>query len=388
MAKRRAQDRLTELLEQFPAVVLLGPRQVGKTTLARAHGEASEGVYLDLESRRDQRKLSDPEDYLLRHLGKLVVLDEIQRLPGLFPSLRGLIDESRHQGHRSNQFLLLGSASLDLIEQSSETLVGRIAYLELHPIDASEVKSDQINTLWLRGGFPESLLAANDSASSEYRDFLIRSYLERDVALYGGRLAPQKLRRLWTMLAHSQGTITNVAALSKSLEINVRTVNSYIDLLENMLLLRRIQPWSTNTKKRLVKSPKIYVRDSGLLHELLGIESHETLLGHPIVGASWEGFVIENLIACAPSRTEVYFYRTSAGAEIDLLMKFRNGDLWAIEIKRGLSQKVTKGFYSALQDTQPSRSFIVYGGGDHFKTEHGSEMIGLRILQELLLDMR
>lgn len=388
MVERRINDELKSLLERFPAVVLLGPRQVGKTTLAKAHSKSEDGTYLDLESRRDLRKLSDPEDYLAKHKDQLVVLDEIQRLPEIFPSLRGLIDEGREEGYKFNRFLLLGSASLDLIEQSSETLAGRIAYLELFPIDATEISPDQLDALWLRGGFPDSLLAEDDDASSQYRDFLIRSYLERDVSLYGGRLAPDKLRKLWTMIAHSQGNVINISAISRSLEIDTRTVNSYIDLLENMLLLRRLQPWHANTKKRLIKSPKLFVRDSGLLHELLGIGDLDSLLGHPIVGGSWEGFVIENLLACAPPRTESYFYRTSAGAEIDLVLKMRSGELWAIKIKRGLSPKLTKGFHSALSDTKPDRTFVVYGGDEHFKIEDDIEMIGLRELQTLLLDQK
>jgi hypothetical protein len=385
MIERRELKNLKELLGKFPAVVLIGPRQIGKTTLAQSCGSMTNGLYLDLESQRDLRKLSDPEDYLGKRQDRLVILDEIQRLPGLFPSLRGLIDEGRTKGFTSGRFLLLGSASLELIQQSSETLAGRIAYIELHPLDATEVSDAPLDSLWLRGGFPESFLAASDSDSAQYRDFLIRSYLERDVPLYGGRLTPIRLRKLWTMLAHSQGGIANIAVLSRSLEIDGRTAAGYIELLEKMLLLRRLLPWHVNTKKRIIKSPKLYVRDSGLLHELLGIADIEALLAHPVVGASWEGFVIENLLACTPARTESYFYRTNTGSEVDLILRFRSGEVWAVEIKRGLSPRLTAGFHTAISDVKPDRTFVVYGGDERFQLQPDIEMISLRLLQEELL---
>lgn len=385
MISRRILPRLKELLGRFPAVVLIGPRQVGKTTLAKSCLGNSDGLYLDLESQRDLRKLSDPEDYLSQRERQLVVLDEVQRAPDLFPSLRGLIDDGRARGLRTGRFLLLGSASLELIQQSSETLAGRIAYQELHPLDATEIGSSPIERLWLRGGFPDSFLAETDARSSEYRDFLIRSYLERDLPLFGSRLAAGKLRNLWTMLAHAQGGIANISALSRNLEIDGRTLNAHLDLLENLLLIRKLKPWHANTGKRLIKSPKLYIRDSGLVHELLGIDSLETLVGHPIVGASWEGFVIENLLACAPARTEAYFYRTSAGAEVDLVLKFRTGETWAIEIKRGLSPVLKPGFFSAVEDVAADKAFVVYGGEETYRLKPGIEAIGLESLQNALL---
>ena len=385
MIARRLLPRLRELLGRFPAVVLLGPRQVGKTTLARACLADSSGIYLDLESQRDTSKLSDPEDYLSQRESQLVVLDEIQRLPDLFPSLRGLIDDGRTRGLRAGRFLLLGSASLELIHRSSETLAGRIAYLELHPLDATEIGSVPVERLWLRGGFPDSFLAETDALSSEYRDFLIRSYLERDLPLFGSRLASGKLRNLWTMLAHAQGGVANISALARNLEIDGRTMNAHLDLLENLLLVRKLKPWHANTGKRLVKSPKLYIRDSGLVHELLGIGTLETLAGHPVVGASWEGFVIENLLACAPARTEAYFYRTNAGAEVDLVLKFRTGETWAVEIKRGLSPVLKPGFFSAVEDVAPDKAFVVYGGDEIYRLKPGIEAIGLKSLQEALL---
>lgn len=385
MIERRITSKLNELLGRFPAVVLLGPRQVGKTTLARRCAADRAGIYLDLESQRDLSKLADPEDYLSQREDRLVILDEIQRVPELFPSLRGLIDEGRSRGLREGRFLLLGSASLELIQQSSETMAGRIAYLEMQPLDALEVGREALPKLWWRGGFPDSFLAASDEASAEYRDFLIRSYLEREMPLHGVRLAPGKLRNFWTMLAHSQGGLANAAALSRNLEVDVRTVQAQLDLLENLFFLRRLKPWHRNTGKRMVKSPRLYIRDSGLVHELLGIGDGEALAGHPVVGASWEGFVIENLLACAPPRTEPSFYRSSSGAEVDLVLTFRDGTRWAIEIKRGLSPVLSPGFYSALEDLKPDKTFVVYGGDERYRLKPNIEAIPLLDLQRELL---
>ena len=385
MIARRAFSKLNELLGRFPAVVLLGRGQVGKTTLAKQCAAEREGIYLDLESQRDLYKLSDPEDYLSQREDKLVILDEIQRVPELFPSLRGLIDEGRSRGLRAGRFLLLGSASLELIQQSSETLAGRIAYLEMQPLDALEVGREALPKLWWRGGFPDSFLAASDAASSEYRDFLIRSYLEREMPLHGVRLAAGKLRNLWTMLAHAQGGLANAAVLSRNLEVDVRTVQAQLDLLENLFFLRRLRPWHRNTGKRMVKSPRLYIRDSGLVHELLGIGSAEALAGHPVVGVSWEGFVIENLLACAPPRTEASFYRTASGAEVDLVLTFRDGKSWAVEIKRGLSPVLSAGFFMALDDLKPDKTFVVYGGEDRYRLKPDVEAISLLDLQRELL---
>lgn len=387
MIDRRIASKLRELLGRFPAVVLLGPRQVGKTTLAKQIGAERDGIYLDLESQRDLTKLTDPEHYLSQREDRLVTLDEIQRVPELFPSLRSLIDEGRSRGHRFGRFLLLGSASLELIQQSSETLAGRIAYLEMQPLDALEVGPEAIRPLWWRGGFPDSFLAASDEASSEYRDFLIRSYIEREMPLQGVRLSPARLRNLWTMLAHAQGGLLNAAALARNLEIDVRTLHSQLDLLENLFFLRRLRPWHRNIGKRLVKSPRLYIRDSGLVHELLGIANEESLAGHPVVGTSWEGFVIENLLACAPPRTQASFFRTAAGAEVDLVLTFRDGSSWAIEIKRGLSPILTPGFFSALDDIKPVRSFVVYGGSESYRLKPGVEAISLIELQQCLLKL-
>jgi predicted AAA+ superfamily ATPase len=366
MFSRLLLPKLTEELQHSPAVALLGPRQVGKTTLALEVAKAIPGIYLDLESERDRIKLAQPELYLSDHLDKLVILDEVHRAPGLFPVLRGLIDQARQSGKRAGQYLLLGSASLDLLQQSGETLAGRIAYLELGPLSILETGANQADVLWLRGGFPDSFTAPSDGRSLRWRQNFIRTYLERDIPQFGPRIAAETLRRFWTMLAHHQSGLLNVAQLARNIGVDAKTAQSYIDLLCALLLGRRLPPWHANLGKRLVKSPKVYVRDSGLVHALLDIETKETLLSHPVVGASWEGFVIENLLACAPSSVQGFFYRTSGGAEVDLLLAWPGGELWAIEIKRSLSPKVERGFHAACDDLLPARKLLVYPGSESF----------------------
>ena len=325
MIYRLAEARISDLLTRFPAVAVLGPRQVGKTTLARRIVEelGAAAVYLDLELPSHRAKLSDPELYFSSQEDRLVVLDEIQRVPGLFEVLRGVIDERRRQGRRHRQFLLLGSASIDLLQQSSETLAGRIAYSELTPLLAEEVatkKRGDRDRLWLRGGFPDSFLAADEAASVEWREEFIGTYLERDIPLLGPRIPAETLRRFWTMLAHEQGTLLNAASVAGAIGVSGQTVGRYLDLMVDLLLVRRLPPWSKNAGKRLVRSPKVYVRDSGLVHALLGLRDLDAVLGHPVTGGSWEGFVIENLLAAAPSGTSACFYRTAVGAEIDLVL--------------------------------------------------------------------
>jgi predicted AAA+ superfamily ATPase len=374
---------LTAALAEAPAVALLGPRQVGKTTLALALAEARPSLYLDLESEADRAKLSEAELYLSRHADKLVILDEIQRAPKLFQSLRGLIDKGRRSGRGKGRFLVLGSASIDLLKQSSETLAGRIRYLELSPLDAGEVDRGHLDALWLRGGFPDSLLAASDGASLRWRRDFIRTYLERDIPQLGPRVPAETLRRFWTMLAHQQGSLLNAAALARALAVDGKTIASYLDLLVDLLLVRRLAPWHGNVKKRLVKSPKVYVRDSGLVHALLGIEDQEALLGHPVAGSSWEGLAIESLIAAAPEGTEAHFFRTSAGAEVDLLLK-RPGERkpWAIEIKRGLSPRLERGFHHARETVKPLHHRVVYSGAERFPLARDVEALPLSELCE------
>jgi predicted AAA+ superfamily ATPase len=378
MIPRRLQLTLKSALAEVPAVALLGPRQVGKTTLALEVAGTRPAVYLDLESEGDRAKLAEPELYLSKHADKLVILDEIQRTPQLFRSLRGIIDAGRRRGRGKGRFLVLGSASIDLLKQSSESLAGRIRYLELAPLDAGEVGRDRLEALWLRGGFPDSLLAGSDSASLRWRVDFIRTYLERDVPQLGPRIPAETLRRLWTMLAHQQGGLLNAAALARALAVDGKTVAAYLDLLVDLLLVRRLMPWHGNVRKRLVKSPKVYVRDSGLVHALLGISDGEALLGHPVAGASWEGLAIESLIGAAPSGTDAYFFRTSAGAEIDLLLEIPgHRQPWAIEIKRGLAPKIEKGFHLACESVRPERRLVVYGGVERFPLADGVEAVSL-----------
>lgn len=365
------------LLAQSPAVVLTGPRQVGKTTLALEIASSRPATYLDLESEGDRARLAEPELYLADHEDELLVLDEIQRLPGLFEALRGEIDRGRRSGKRTGRFLLLGSASLDLLAQSGESLAGRIAFAELAPFDVTEVGGGRLDPLWVRGGFPESFLARDGGTSLRWRRDFIRTYLERDIPQLGPRIPAETLRRLWTMLAHSQGGLLNAANLARGLGVSGTTVGHYLDLMVDLLLVRRLQPRLANTGKRLVRSPKIYVRDSGLVHALLGIADKEELLGHPVVGASWEGLVVESAIGLAGGEVEPSFYRTSGGAEVDLVLTWPDGSEWAIEVKRTLSPKLERGLRSALADIEPERSFLVYPGEERYRLGDGTEAISL-----------
>ncbi|MBJ7498169.1 MAG: ATP-binding protein [Sphingopyxis sp.] len=385
MIDRRISTELAERLAEVPAVALIGPRQVGKTTLAVEIGESRPSIYLDLESDADRAKLAEPELYLAGHADKLVILDEVHRLPGLFQILRGLIDAGRRRGQRTGRFLLLGSASIDLLRQSGESLAGRISYLEMRPLDGLEVGDDQIDRLWVRGGFPDSFLAASDRASQRWRQDFIRTYLERDIPMFGPRIAAETLRRFWTMLAHHQSGLLNAAEFARSLGVDGKTVAGYLDLLVDLLLVRRLEPWHSNAGKRLVKSPRIYVRDSGLVHTLLGLSSYEDILGHPIAGASWEGFVIETLIAAAPEGTKANFYRTAAGAEIDLLLTLPGGELWAIEIKRSLQPKLERGFHHACDDLSPAKRLLIYPGRERYPLADGVEVMPVVVAGHALL---
>lgn len=387
MIERRIAAELVERLDEVPAVALIGPRQVGKTTLALETGKARPSIYLDLESDADRAKLAEPELYLATHADKLVILDEVHRLPGLFQILRGLVDAGRRSGRKSGRFLLLGSASIDLLRQSGESLAGRISYLEMHPLDALEVGADRLDRLWVRGGFPDSFLASNDRASQRWRQDFIRTYLERDIPLLGPRIAAETLRRFWTMLAHRQSGLLNAAELARSLGVDAKTVASYLDLLVDLLLVRRLEPWHSNAGKRLVKSPRIYVRDSGLVHTLLGLTTSEDILGHPIAGPSWEGLVVETLIAAAPEGTHAHFYRTAAGAEIDLVMTLPGGALWAVEIKRSLQPKLERGFHQACLDLEPERRLLIYPGSETYPLGGGVEVMPLIKGSEALLAM-
>jgi predicted AAA+ superfamily ATPase len=377
MIERKITPEVSALLRESPAVVLTGPRQVGKTTLALAIAEDRPATYLDLESEADRARLAEPELYFADHADELLVLDEIQRLPGLFETLRGVIDRGRREGKGDGRFLLLGSASLDLLAQSGESLAGRVAFAELTPFGLTEVGAERLDRLWIRGGFPESFLAGGGDASLRWRRDFIRTYLERDIPQLGPRIPAETLRRLWTMLAHSQGGLLNAANLARGLGVSGATVGRYLDLMVDLLLVRRLPPRLGNAGKRLVRSPKVYLRDSGLLHSLLGIADKEALLGHPVVGASWEGLVIENLIGTAGTEAAPSFYRTSNGTEVDLVLSWPDGKEWAIEVKRSLSPRLERGMRSALADIGPERSFVVYPGEERFGLGDGTEAIGL-----------
>ncbi len=394
MIKRGAAARLTELMGRFPAVALLGPRQAGKTTLAQMlAGElGGQAIYLDLELASDRAKLSDAELYLSTHENRLVILDEIHRAPGIFQTLRSLIDRRRRKGIRNRQFLLLGSASMHLLQQSSESLAGRIAYVELTPFTLTEIGrrgKNAANQLWLRGGFPESFLAAEDRDSLEWRLAFIQTYLERDIPDLGPRVPAATLDRFWRMLAHEQGQLLNAARLAAGLGVSGQTVARYLGILVDLMLVRRLEPWTRNVKKRLVRSPKVYVRDSGIVHALLGIRELEQLLGHPVVGPSWEGWIVENLLAAAPAASNASFYRTSAGAEIDLLLDLGPNGLWAVEVKRSLSAPhPRKGFHLGCEDLKATRRLVVYPGQDRYRIDAGTEVMALPALLEEMARLR
>lgn len=366
MIRRRAEQRVLRSLSEAPAVALLGPRQVGKTTLARAIADQVTGsVYLDLEDRDHAARLTEPTLYLERQAERLVILDEIQRMPGLFEVLRGQIDRRRREGRRTNQFLLLGSASQTLLRQSAESLAGRLIYDELPVLDALEAPADR-DRLWIRGGFPDPFLAESDEAAARWRLSFIRTYLERDIPQFGVRVPAETLRRFWTMLAHRQGGLLNASRLAASMDVSAPAIKRYVDLLVDLMLVRRLPPYFANVGKRLVKAPKVYIRDSGVLHTLLGLATLDDVLSHPVVGPSWEGFAIENLIAAAPFGTVPWFYRTTAGAEIDLLLQLPDQQLWAIEIKRTTAPRTSRGFELAANDLAAARRFVVYSGAEEF----------------------
>ncbi len=432
MFSRLLFDTIATDLDEAPALALLGPRQVGKTTLALDIAASRRSVYLDLQSPSDRAKLANPELYLSERTDTLVILDEIQLAPGLFPVLRGQIDAQRRAGRKAGMYLLLGSASMELMQQSGESLAGRIAYRELPALSVLEVpvlevpalqapvqaappanqrrssasarsparphagarpdNPPQHNALWLRGGFPESLLARDDASSLRWRLNFIRTYLERDVPQFGRRIAAETLRRFWTMLAHHQGAVLNAAALASSLGVDGKTVANWLDLMIDLLLVRRLQPWhASGSAKRLVKSPKVWVRDSGLVHALLGLGDMEALLGHPVAGASWECFVIENLMniaALAGQQIEASYYRSSAGAEIDLLLTWPDGRCCAIEVKRSLTPKLERGFYSACEQVRPDARFVVYPGSERYSINADVQAISLAELAAIINPVR
>jgi predicted AAA+ superfamily ATPase len=357
MLNRRLYPIIEQALEQFPAVALLGPRQAGKTTLARTITAGRAGsLYLDLERPSDLAKLADPELFLSRHADHLVVLDEIQRRPELFSILRALIDDVRRPG----RFLLLGSASPQLMQQASESLAGRISFHELSPFDVSEVQPTfaELPSFWLRGGYPLSWLARTDEDSAAWRESFIVTHLERDIPAFGIRVPGNTLRRFWQMLAHLHGQMWNASRLASGFGVSAPTVQHYLDILEASYMVRRLPPLHANLSKRLVKSPKIYLRDSGLLHALLGLRNLEDLAGHPVVGASWEGWVLEQIAQLLPSPWQLSFYRTAAGAEVDVIAERGNKKI-GFEIKFSSAPTLSRGFWSAVDDLGLERVYVI-----------------------------
>lgn len=351
---RSLEEPIREHLRQFPCTAILGPRQCGKTSIAQVICRERESVYLDLERPADARRLQEPELFFDEHRDRLICLDEIQRVPDLFPVLRGWIDRNR-----SARFLVLGSASRDLIRQSSESLAGRIGYLELTPFRANEVRSRGISekTLWMRGGFPESLLASSDRASTRWRENFVQTFLERDLPGLGVQIPAPTLARFWSMCAHHHAQTLNNSALAQSLGVSQPTIRKYVDLLSQTFMLRVLPPFEANLKKRLVKAPKIYLRDSGTLHSLLGIDDFSELLGHPGYGASWEGFALEQVLEGLP-RWKHGFYRTSDGTELDLVLE-RGEHRIGFEFKASVAPSVTRGFWNSLDALKIDEAYIV-----------------------------
>ncbi len=368
MLKRRIQEDIARSLMQFPAVGLIGPRQAGKTTLSKMiAAEYSRPVtYLDLENPQDIQKLDDAQLYLQQFRDNLIVLDEAQRKPELFPLLRSLIDQDRRPG----RFMILGSASPSLKRQASESLAGRIAYHELSPFTLDEIADDKadFNKLWLRGGYPESYLAQSDEFATRWMQNFIQTHLERDLPVLGVRVPATTLYRFWTMAAHCNSQLWNASRLAGSLGVDSKTARRYLDILEDTFMIRQLQPFFGNVKKRLVKSPKVYIRDTGLLHTLLKIYNYDDLSANPVLGASWEGFCLEQIMALKPSKYDAYFYRTqsAAAAEIDLVLTKGLKVEIAIEIKYSLAPKLTRSSTNAINEVAPLKTWIVYPGEESY----------------------
>lgn len=361
MITRHQQQRLQQLMQQFPIVGLIGPRQCGKTTMAKlwSKQQAQQAIYFDLESPLDVRNFSDAEFFLLQLTKEKIIIDEVQRLPELFPLLRSLIDKHKRKG----RFLLLGSASPQLIKGASESLAGRIAYIEAHPFNITEVykSNNDIQRHWFRGGFPDAFLSKNDMNWFNWMDSFFKSFIERDLnTLFGGvTFSPQLMFKLWRMLAHFHGGIWNAQSFAKSLDVSPTTINKYVDYLEGAFVLRKLMPYYTNSKKRLVKSPKIYIRDSGLLHYLLDITEKKTLLYHNAIGNSWEGYVIEQVLQLLPNTIQAYFYRTHDGSEMDLVLVKGIKPFACIEIKTTNQPVVSRGLTQSILDLETKHNFII-----------------------------
>jgi uncharacterized protein len=384
MIKRLIEKDIDSSLRHFPVVGLVGPRQSGKTTLARFLAEKchENAIFLDLERPSDLAKLDDAEFYLKQNTDKLVVFDEVQRKPNLFPLLRSLVDEKR----KSGRFLVLGSASPDLMKQSAESLAGRIVYHKLLPFIIQEVGVSQENAkrLWTRGGYPLSFLAKTDAESMNWRQAFISTYLERDIPQLGIRIPAAQLRRFWQMLAHMHGQLWNASRIAASLGVSPPTAQHYLDVLQDTFMVLRLQPYFANLKKRLVKSPKVYIRDSGILHAILNVNSNDELINNPIAGSSFEGWVIEQTIASIPQSWESYFYRSSGGAEIDLVLVPPGKKPIAIEIKLSLSPTVSKGFWEAFKDLQCDSGFVIYPGKEYYSLRQGVYALPVAEIEKIL----
>lgn len=385
MIKRLLQKELTGLLKQFPAVAILGPRQVGKTTLARqlAAAKKDKAVYLDLEKAADRNRLSDAHSYLQSQQGKCMILDEVQLMPELFSVLRPVIDEFRKPG----RFILLGSASPALVKGVSESLAGRMVYTELAPVTLTELpRNISRQQHWFRGGFPEALLAKTDAASRQWMNSFIRSYVERDMEiLFGVNFSKATMQRLWAMLAHTSGNVWNAETYARSLGVTAPTILRYLDYLEAGYMMRRLLPWFVNTKKRLVKSPKVYVRDTGVLHSLLSVASPDDLLSHPVAGASWEGYVVEQVAAGKSADLQLYYYRTQDGAECDMVLVKGIKVLACIEIKMSNAPAISRGFIHCIEDLKPKYKYIITPQSEEYIIPPNITVTGLgRFLKEQL----
>ncbi len=383
MIKRKIQKEVKESLKTFPVVGILGPRQVGKTTLAKEiQKKFTSSLYIDLELPSDYNKLSEPELFLSEQKNKLIIIDEIQQKPELFSVIRALVDKDRKKG----QFLILGSSSPNLLKKSSESLAGRIVFQYLSTFLIKEIGKNKrsIDRLWIRGGFPDSFLAPKEETSLDWRESFIKTFLERDIPNYGIKIPSIQLRRFWMMIAHSHGSIWNASKIAVSLGVSPPTVKNYLDILEETFIVRQLLPFYPNLKKRIVKSPKVYIRDSGLLHTLFSIGSKEELLGHPIAGHSWEGFVIEQVINILPKKYSYFFYRTSAGAEIDLVIVKGDKPVLCIEIKLSLTPVPTQGFFNAMNDLNCNKGIIIYPGVDAYSIRHNVKVIPINKIYDYL----
>ena len=389
MIEGHIERKIRKSLEATPVVALLGPRQVGKTTLAKQILEKieKEASYLDLDNEIDLSKLAQKQLFLRGFKNKLLIIDEIQNKPDLFPVMRSLIDIHREAGEQGGHFFILGSATRDLLQQSSETLAGRIRYFQLGGFSISETMGKMsefdINRLWYRGGFPRSYLALDEDESWQWRQDFISTYVERDIPQLGQRLPSIRLRNFWSMLGHAHGTQSNQGKLATALSVSNPTIKHYLDILTDLYMVRQLQPWSGNSKKRLVKSPKVYIRDSGLLHNLVHVSDPEMLMGHPVVGHSWECFIIENIITSMSNKWRWSYYKTQAGAEIDLILESPKDEIWAVEVKRTLQPK-TKGFVLGCQNTKATKKFFVHAGDDRYPISEDVEAIGIVEFLELL----